>query len=92
MNQQRPVRKQPGFFARAWSNLFGLFAGAGVIGVVGGFFALIFAPIIGWFANIVQLVQLAQAAGPATTMFWLKLAGVLFPPLGMVLGWVGFFA
>lgn len=49
----------------------------------------IIAGIIGWVANIVQLV--GMASDPITAMFVLKCVGVFFAPLGSVLGMVGFF-
>lgn len=44
---------------------------------------------IGWVMNIVQVVGLAMAGAEFTTIFTLKIVGILLGPLGGVLGWVG---
>jgi hypothetical protein len=45
--------------------------------------------IVGWVANIVQLVHLP--ADPLTALFVIKAVGILVAPLGVVLGYIGFF-
>lgn len=44
------------------------------------------AAIVGWFINLVDVIQLAAAGSPTTTLFILKAVGILFAPLGAVLG------
>jgi hypothetical protein len=48
--------------------------------------------IVGWVANIVQVVQLAIADAPVTTLFILKCVGILVAPVGAIFGWFGIFA
>ena len=64
-------------------------------GLFGGFFLLWFAAIIGWIANIVQVVKtpgpLTEAATWTTLMVG-KAIGILAAPVGSVMGWIGFFA
>ena len=45
------------------------------------------AGIIGWIANIVQVVETLKA--PITGLFILKCVGIVLAPLGSVLGWLG---
>ena len=45
--------------------------------------------IVGYIGNIIQLVQATQ--DPITGPFLFKCFGVIFPPLGAILGFVGFF-
>lgn len=47
---------------------------------------LVAAPIGGYVANIVALAHIV--AGPLTGMVLLRIAGVILPPLGVVLGYV----
>lgn len=55
-----------------------------------GFMGIIWlATIIGWIANIIQLIGIAS--GPVTTIFVLKCVGIFAFPLGAILGWFGFF-
>lgn len=74
-----------------------LFGRLGIVGVFSVWFfvclSLAVAVIVGYVANIVQLVPaLAIAWSDWTPMLAFKTAGVLFPPLGVVLGYIGFFA
>jgi hypothetical protein len=55
-------------------------------GVVLGL-AIVILGIVGWVANVVQIV--ATINHPITGLFILKCVGVLVAPLGVVLGWVG---
>ncbi len=45
--------------------------------------------IIGWVANIVQVIHLSTAA--ITGVFILKCIGIFVAPLGVILGWIGLF-
>lgn len=51
-------------------------------------FALWAILLIGWVMNIVQVIGMALADHPATTLFITKCIGIPFGPLGGVLGWV----
>ena len=52
-------------------------------------FMLELAGVIGWIANIVQIVHAINL--PITGLFILKCIAILVIPLGSVLGWVGMF-
>lgn len=49
----------------------------------------VLAGLVGWVANIVQLIQ--AMGDPITGTFILKCVGVFVAPLGSVLGYVGMF-
>ena len=51
--------------------------------------AIWFALIVGWIANLVQVI--GMASGDVTALFILKLAGIFAGPLGSILGLIGFF-
>ena len=53
----------------------------------GALIALWVGVLVGWIANIVQILPLMHE--PLTTYLVVKLLGVPFAPLGAVLGWVG---
>jgi ABC-type Co2+ transport system permease subunit len=62
---------------------------AGIVGVV-ALFALWATAIVGYIANIVQIVHMAS--GPITALFVVKCIGVIAGPLGSIMGIVGFFS
>ena len=82
-------------FARFFSGLFyGVFGG--LIAAFGAF-ALLLVPlgIIGWVANIIQVVNTPGALSEASTwtiLLALKVIGIVAAPIGAILGWVGIFA
>jgi hypothetical protein len=41
---------------------------------------------VGWVINLVDVIKLAVADSPITTLFIAKAAGILFAPLGSILG------
>jgi len=43
----------------------------------------------GWINNIVDIYHMAVANTPVTTMFIMRIIGVLFAPLGAILGYIG---
>ena len=45
--------------------------------------------IVGWIANIVQVIALINE--PLTTLLALKCVGILVFPVGVILGWIGIF-
>ena len=45
----------------------------------------------GWVMNIVQVIGLALADHPLTTLFIVKIVGIVAAPVGCVMGWVSFF-
>lgn len=59
------------------------------LGVVGPGIAAAMFIVIGYIANIVQLVEHGNEVGG---MFILKLVGIFFGPLGVILGWMGIFS
>ena len=64
---------------------------AGVIMVLLWVF-VIAAGLVGWVANLVQIIQQWPSGWDAVTpMIAMKLIGIIVPPLGAVMGWVGFF-
>lgn len=77
--------------ARFFSGLFyGLFAAFGAAA-----FLLVPLGIIGWIANIVQIVSTPGALSEASTwtiLLALKVIGIVAAPIGAILGWVGIFA
>lgn len=42
--------------------------------------------IVGWIINLVEVIKLAIAAVPVTTLFIVKIVGVFVAPLGSILG------
>ena len=52
-----------------------------------GFLIFLLACIIGWVANIIQIFGMVSA--PVTGMILFKIAGILFFPVGIILGWMG---
>lgn len=58
-------------------------AAAYVVGVI--------AMVIGWIANVIQIVNLALSHSPVDAFFVLKAIGIFAFPIGGVLGWVGMF-
>lgn len=47
---------------------------------------------IGWVANLIQIFSTMPATfGEMTPFYVAKIIGVVFVPIGSVLGWVGFF-
>lgn len=46
---------------------------------------------VGWIMNVVQVIGMALADHPATTLFIVKIVGIITGPLGGVLGWVSYF-
>jgi len=45
--------------------------------------------IVGWIANIIQVI--GAVTGPLTALFVLKALGIVVAPMGSLLGWVGMF-
>ena len=79
------------FFTNMFAGLFG-----GLIAALGAA-ALLLVPlgIIGWVANIIQIVNTPGALSEASTwtiLLALKVIGIVAAPIGAVLGWVGIFA
>lgn len=69
--------------------LLGLFACFGAAGIaVFWLLMIIFVPV-GYIANIVQLVN--SGIGVIDVSVALKLVGLVFAPLGAVMGWIGIF-
>ena len=73
------------------------------MGLFGGLFAtfgaaaLLLVPlsVIGWIANIVQIVKTPGPLSEASTwtiLLALKVIGIVAGPIGAVLGWIGIFA
>jgi len=61
----------------------------------GGFVLFWIAAVVGWIANIVQIVSTPGALSEASTwtiLLALKVIGIVAAPIGAVLGWVGIFA
>lgn len=42
--------------------------------------------ITGWLINLVEVIQLAVAASPVTTLFIVKAVGIVVAPLGAICG------
>lgn len=42
--------------------------------------------IVGWLINLVEVIKLAIAAVPVTTLFIVKIVGIFVAPLGSILG------
>lgn len=59
----------------------GMLSGLWVVSVLG----LIIGGVIGWIMNIAKIV--ATVADPITGLLILRCIGVVFAPLGAVLGW-----
>lgn len=57
-------------------------------GLIFGWLGIALLGLIGWIANIVQLVM--HMNDPLTTMI-VKMVGTLVAPLGAILGYVGMF-
>ena len=48
--------------------------------------------VVGWVANIFQIMSSIPATfGEIAPIFLVKCAGAFFFPIGVILGWVGFF-
>jgi hypothetical protein len=45
--------------------------------------------VVGWVGNIVQIAM--ALTDPLTGLFLVKCIGVFLAPLGVLLGWIGFF-
>jgi hypothetical protein len=45
--------------------------------------------VVGWIGNVVQIV--ARIHDEITVLMILKIVGIFVPPLGSIMGWVGFF-
>ena len=77
--------------ARFFSGLFyGLFAAFGAAA-----FLMVPLGIIGWIANIVQILNTSGPLAEASTwtvLLAIKVIAVFLAPLGAVMGWIGFFA
>lgn len=58
--------------------------------MVSGWVIVAFLGIVGYVGNVVQLIH--QALDPLTVLVILKLVGLVIPPLGALMGWIGFFA
>ena len=58
------------------------------------FYLVVFAVVaIGWIANFVQVILSAPIMiVEASTMWILKVIGILVPPLGVILGWIDIFS
>jgi hypothetical protein len=63
------------------------FVGNLAAGVVFAYVLAIVVGAFGWVANVVDVIHLAVANSPLTAMFVLRIAGIVFAPLGAVLGW-----
>jgi len=59
-----------------------------ISGILGFFIivALLLVALAGWVMNIIEIYN--HVNEPVTGMFVLRLIGVVFAPLGMVLGWL----
>ena len=60
----------------------------------GGFTAIWLALIVGWIANLWQVIVAPGSIGEASTwtvMFAVKFISIFIAPLGGVMGWIGFF-
>lgn len=44
------------------------------------------AAVVGYLINLVDVIQLAVANSPLTTMFVVKAAGILLAPVGVICG------
>lgn len=44
------------------------------------------AAIVGWVINLVDVIQLAVANSPVTTLFIVKAAGIILVPVGAICG------
>lgn len=42
--------------------------------------------IVGWFINLFEVITIAVASAPVTTLFILKAVGIVVAPLGAILG------
>lgn len=76
---------------RLFAGMFGgLFATFGVAA-----FLLLPLSVIGWIANIVQIVKTPGPLSEASTwtiLLALKVFGIVAGPIGAILGWIGIFA
>jgi len=45
----------------------------------------------GWLLNFAQLIQILATPGVTTPLYMIKVSGVLIPPLGTVMGYIGLF-
>ena len=68
----------------------------GIAALFGGGFVLFWiAAVVGWIANIVQILNTPGPLAEASTwtvLLAIKVVAVFFAPLGAVMGWIGFFA
>lgn len=58
--------------------------GAFIIGF--GIIGVWITAVIGWIINLIDVVQLAIANSPLTTLFVAKIIGIVVAPLGAILG------
>ena len=69
---------------------------AGIVALFGGGIVLFWiAAVVGWVANIIQVVNTPGALSEASTwtiLLALKVIGIVAAPIGAILGWVGIFA
>jgi len=71
------------------ARIFAPLLGLGVVGIILFWFAAIACAVaipIGWGINIYHLIQL-PGFDPFTIKLALMLVGVVFPPLGALMGW-----
>jgi hypothetical protein len=45
--------------------------------------------VIGWVANVWQVIDLAINHVAISTYFIIKCVGLFLPPLGAIMGWIG---
>jgi hypothetical protein len=63
-----------------------------IFGIFGVWLALLVVAAVGWLANVGQLIRFAATNPPLndiTLMVILKIIGVIFAPLGVILGYIG---
>ncbi|MEY9719296.1 hypothetical protein ABIA22_001786 [Sinorhizobium fredii] len=51
------------------------------------YFLLALVAFIGWVMNLIDVINIALANAPFTTLLFVKLAGIPIPFLGSILGW-----
>ena len=51
------------------------------------YMAVVVAGVAGWIMNLIDVVHLAVANSPVTTMFAVRILGIFAFPLGALLGW-----
>lgn len=47
---------------------------------------LMLTALVGWFVNLIDVINLATANSPLTTLFIVKLVGIFIAPLGIIMG------